>query len=126
MSDAPRVIDVHHHFLPRAVFDRLQAQAGGAPRLVNERISLTLSANLFDVDAHLQAMSEGGVNAAILTYSGVSTLGSEVCAQLNDGMAEVQQAHPGVMYGAAHVYLEDPNAPRELERAVRDLHLVAI
>jgi hypothetical protein len=39
MLQDTRVIDVHHHFLPRAVFDELRAQAGGARRLVNDRIS---------------------------------------------------------------------------------------
>jgi predicted TIM-barrel fold metal-dependent hydrolase len=120
------VVDVHHHFLPLAVFERLKAEAGGAQRLVNERISLTLSDNLPDVDAHLRTMREGGVDAAILTYSGVSTLGPDVCRLLNAGLAEVQRSHPSVLYGAAHVYLKDPDAPRELERGIRELGLVAI
>jgi aminocarboxymuconate-semialdehyde decarboxylase len=121
-----QVVDVHHHFLPTSVYERLKAQGGGAPRLVNDQISLTLTDSLHQVDTHLQTMAEGGVDAAILTYSGVSTLGSEVCRLLNDGLAEVQRAAPGVLYGAAHVYLRDEQAPRELERAVRDLGLVAV
>lgn len=120
------VVDVHHHFLPRAVFELLKAQAGGAPRLVNDQISLTLSESLPQVDTHLQTMAEGGVDAAILTYSGVSTLGAEVCRLLNDGLAEVQRDAAGVLYGAAHVYLRDDQAPRELERAIGDLGLVAV
>ena len=120
------VVDAHHHFLPRPVFDRLKAEAGGAPRLVNDRLSLTLSEDLPNVETHLRTMAEGGVDVAVLTYSGVSTLGAQVCARLNDGLAEVQQANPGVLYGAAHVYLGDPQAPRELERAIRDLGLVAV
>ena len=123
---AAKVVDVHHHFLPRAVFDRLKAEAGGAPRLVTDRISLTLSADLPDVERHLETMAEGGVDAAILTYSGVSTLGAEVCRLLNDGLAEVQGAAKGVLYGAAHVFLKDAQAPRRLESAVRDLGLVAV
>ncbi len=127
MLEETRVIDVHHHFLPKAVFDDLKAQAGGARRLVNDRISLTLSEDLHDVGAHLQTMDEGGVDAAILTYSGVSTLGMATCRQLNDGFAEIQQAHQGRLYGSAHVPLTDPeNAPAELERAIRDLGLVAV
>ena len=30
MLEGQRVIDVHHHFLPRTVFDELKAEAGGA------------------------------------------------------------------------------------------------
>src|SRR5919198_1726339 len=120
------VVDIHHHFLPPAVFERLKREAGGAPRLVNDRLSLTLSEDLPDVDAHLRCMTEGGVHAAILTYSGVSTLGPDVCRLLNDGLAEVQRSKPEQLYGAAHAYLKDPAAPHELERGIGDLGLVAI
>ncbi len=127
MIEDTRVIDVHHHFLPKAVFDDLKAQANGAPRLVNDRISLTLSEDLHSVQTHLQTMDEGGVDTAILTYSGVSTLGLGVCRQLNDGFSAIQRDNPKRLYGAAHVPLTEPDsAPAELERAVRELGLVAV
>src|SRR5579859_4921597 len=109
MIEGTRVIDVHHHFLPKAVFDDLKAQAGGARRLVNDRISITLSEDLHSVETHLRTMDEGGVDTAILTYSGVSTLGMNVCRQLNDSFAEIQQANRPRLYGAAHVPLTDPD-----------------
>lgn len=127
MLEDARVIDVHHHFLPKPVFDELKAEAAGAKRLINDKISLTLSENLHSVDAHLAAMDGGGVDAAILTYSGVSVLGMRTCRQLNDGFAGIQQAQKGRLYGAAHVPLTEPDgAPGEMERAVRDLGLVAV
>ena len=126
MLEGQRVIDVHHHFLPRVVFDELKAEAGGAPRLINDKISITLSEDLHRVDSHLQAMDEGGVEAAVLTYSGVSVLGLDTCRKLNDGFAEIQRANPQRLYGAAHVPIQEPQAaPRELERGVRELGLVA-
>src|SRR5690349_2053495 len=127
MLEDTRVIDVHHHFLPKGVFDELKEQAGGARRLVNDRISITLSEDLHSVQRHLQTMDEGGVDAAVLTYSGVSILGMPTCKQLNDGFASIQQEHKGRLYGAAHVTLTDPeNAPAELDRAIRDLGLPAV
>jgi aminocarboxymuconate-semialdehyde decarboxylase len=127
MLEDTRVVDVHHHFLPKPVFDDLKAEANGAKRLVNDKISITLSESLHSVQTHLQAMDEGGVDTAILTYSGVSTLGMAVCRQLNDGFAAIQRDNPGRLYGAAHVSLTNPGeAPRELERAVRELGLVAV
>jgi predicted TIM-barrel fold metal-dependent hydrolase len=126
MLEGQRVIDVHHHFLPRTVFDELQAEAGGAPRLINDKISITLSEDLHRVESHLQAMDEGGVETAVLTYSGVSVLGMDTCRKLNDGFAEIQRANRPRLYGAAHVPIQEPDAaPRELERAVRELGLVA-
>ena len=46
MLEDTRVVDVHHHFLPKAVFDDLKAEAKGARRLVNDRISITLTDDL--------------------------------------------------------------------------------
>lgn len=127
MPDLTPVIDVHHHFLPRIVFDELKAQAGGARRLVDDRISITLTDDIHRVESHLQAMDEGGVDVAILTYSGVSVLGMDTCRKLNDGLAEVQRDNPGRLYGAVHVPLQEPDlAPAELERGVRDLGLIAV
>src|SRR4051794_34080433 len=107
MLEDTRVIDVHHHFLPRGVFEEFKAEARGANRLVNDRISITLSENLHNVDSHLAAMDDGGVDAAILTYSGVSILGMDTCRKLNDGFAEVQQGNAGRLYGAVHVPLQE-------------------
>src|SRR5262249_27280258 len=127
MLEGTRVVDVHHHFLPRAVFDELKAEAGGGRRLVNDRISITLSDDLHRVESHLQTMDEGQVDAAILTYSGVSILGMDTCRKLNDGFAEIQRANRERLYGAVHVPLAEPDAaPRELERGVRELGLVAV
>ncbi|HZU06200.1 MAG TPA: amidohydrolase family protein [Chloroflexota bacterium] len=126
MLEGAPVIDVHHHFLPRAVFDELKAEARGARRLVNDRLSITLSEDLYNVESHLRAMDAGGVDSAILTYSGVSILGMRVCRLLNEGLAAVQQQARGRLYGAVHVPLQEPEAaPRELERGVRELGLVA-
>src|SRR5919199_4859014 len=127
MLDDTRVIDVHHHFLPRAVYDALKAEAGGGVRLVNDRISITLRDDLCSVEAHLRTMDEGNVDTAILTYSGVSILGMATCRALNDGFAEIQQANAPRLYGAIHVSLEEPDeGPRELERGARELGLVAV
>jgi predicted TIM-barrel fold metal-dependent hydrolase len=127
MLDDTRVIDVHHHFLPRAVYDALKAEAGGGVRLVNDRISVTLRDDLCSVEAHLRTMDEGHVDAAILTYSGVSILGMPTCRALNEGFAEIQQQNRGRLYGSVHVALQEPEGgPAELERGVRELGLVAV
>lgn len=127
MLAGSRVIDVHHHFLPRAVFDRLKAQARGARRLVNDRISITLSEEICNLAPHLRDMAAGGVDAAILTNSGLSILGPDTCRQLNDGYAEIQEREKGRLYGSVHVDIREPDgAPRELERGIRDLGLVAV
>ena len=40
MASAELIVDVHHHYMPAVLFDRLAAQAGGR-RIVTNEISLT-------------------------------------------------------------------------------------
>lgn len=126
MTKGAPVIDLHHHFLPRAIFDRLKAEAGGRRRLDTDDISITLSEDLHDAAQHLRVMDEAGVDSAVLTYSGVSLLGAEVCRLLNDGFADASRQAPGRFLQAVHVSLHDPGATAELERCVRDLDPVAV
>lgn len=127
MLDGTPVIDVHHHFLPRPMFDELAALAGGRPRLRTEKLSLALSQGLHDVDLHLSTMEEAGVDAAVLTYAAISVLGPDVCRRLNDGLAAVQAGSPGRLWGSAHVDLQEPRlAPAELERCVDELGFRAV
>lgn len=117
---------MHHHFLPERVLDRLRRLAGGAPRLVNEVISITLSPLLADGEAHLSAMDAAGIGTALLTYSGVSVLGAELCRELNSELARVESEHPSRFRAAAHVDLDDPAAPDELRRCVGELGFGAV
>lgn len=126
MTNHDPVIDLHHHFLPNAVFERLKAEAGGKRRLSNDTISITLSEDLHDAAKHLQVMDEAGVDSAVLTYSGVTLLGAEVCRLLNDGFAEVSREAPGRFLEAVHVSLHDSGAIAELERCVGNLNPVAV
>jgi predicted TIM-barrel fold metal-dependent hydrolase len=71
-------------------------------------------------------MDAAGIDSAVLTYSGVSLLGPEVCRLLNDGFAEVGREAPGRFLEAAHVSLNDPDAVTELERCLADLNPVAV
>ena len=41
MASGELIVDVHHHFMPAMLFDRLATQAGGK-RIVTNEISLTL------------------------------------------------------------------------------------
>lgn len=124
MLDGSPLIDVHHHFIPKSLFAELRAQAGGAARLVNDVVSITLNPTLCDVDVHLETMRAAGVDAALLTYSALSVLGRAVCRSLNDALGELQSSHPGVLFGAVHVDIQDPpSAVRELDRGVNELGL---
>jgi hypothetical protein len=90
MASAEFIVDVHHHYMPATLFDRLAAQAGGR-RIVTNEISLTLHPSRKDLEAHLSVMDAAGVTVSILTDQ-VQVLGAEVARLLNDGIAELNES----------------------------------
>jgi 2,3-dihydroxybenzoate decarboxylase len=125
MASAEFVVDVHHHYMPVPLFDRLAAQAGGR-RIVTNEISLTLNPSRKDLEAHLGVMNEAGVGVSVLTDQ-VQVMGAEVARMLNDGIAQVERNHPKRFRGAIHLPVHQPKeAERELDRAIDELGLRAV
>ncbi|SRR5581483_159960 len=119
------VVDVHHHFMPPALFDRLAAQAGGR-RIVTNEISLTLNPSRKDLEAHIKVMDEAGIETAVLTDQ-VQVMGADVARMLNDGIAEVQRKYPERFVGAVHLPVHEKGAAeRELRRGIEELGLRAV
>ena len=125
MASAELIVDVHHHYMPAVLFDRLAAQAGGR-RIVTNEISLTLHPSRKDLEAHIKTMDEAGVTVSILTDQ-VQVMGAEVARLLNDGIAEVERRHPTRFRGCIHLPIHEPEAAkRELERGINELGLKAV
>ncbi len=125
MASAELVVDVHHHYMPALLFDRLAAQAGGK-RIVTKEISLTLHPSRKDLDAHIKTMDEAGVTFSILTDQ-VQVMGTDVAKALNDGIADVEKKHPTRFRGAIHLPIHEPEAAkRELQRGIHELGLRAV
>jgi predicted TIM-barrel fold metal-dependent hydrolase len=125
MNTTEFVVDVHHHFMPPVLFDRLAAQAGGR-RIVTNEISLTLNPSRKDLDAHVKVMDEAGIKTAVLTDQ-VQVMGADVARMLNDGIADVQRKHPDRFLGAIHLPIHEAGAAeRELKRGIEELGLRAV
>ena len=125
MASAETIVDVHHHYMPALLFDRLAAQAGGK-RIVTKEISLTLHPSRKDLQAHIKSMDEAGVAVSILTDQ-VQVMGAEVTRALNDGVAEVETKHPTRFRSAIHLPIHEPEAAkRELQRGIDELGLRAV
>lgn len=125
MAAKELVVDVHHHFMPPALFDRLAAQAGGR-RIVTNEISLTLNPSRKDLDAHIKVMDEAGIEKAVLTDQ-VQVMGADVARMLNDGIAEVERKYPSRFLGAIHLPVHERGAAeRELKRGIEELGLRAV
>ena len=125
MTSAELIVDVHHHYMPAVLFDRLAAQAGGK-RIVTKEISLTLNPSRKDLEAHIQSMDAAGVTVSILTDQ-VQVMGADIARALNDGVAEVEKRHPTRFRSAIHIPVHEPQAAqRELERGIHELGLRAV
>lgn len=125
MLSAEMIVDVHHHYMPVPLFDRLAAQSGGR-RIVTNEISLTLNPSRKDLEAHLKVMDEAGVTVSILTDQ-VQVMGADVARMLNDGIAAVERNHPERFVGAIHLPVHEPKeAERELARGIHELGLRAV
>jgi predicted TIM-barrel fold metal-dependent hydrolase len=125
MAATELVVDVHHHYMPAPLFDRLAAQAGGR-RIVTNEISLTLHPSRKDLEAHLGVMDEAGVTVSVLTDQ-VQVMGAEVARMLNDGIAEVEHKQPARFLGAIHLPVHQPReAEYELARGMNELGLRAV
>ncbi len=125
MASADLIVDVHHHYMPAMLFDRLAKQAGGK-RIVTNEISLTLHPSRKDLEPHIKAMDDAGVTYSILTDQ-VQVMGAEVARTLNDGVAEVEKQHPKRFRSAIHMAIHEPeSAQRELERGIHELGLRSV
>jgi predicted TIM-barrel fold metal-dependent hydrolase len=125
MAQAELIVDVHHHYMPPLLFDRLAAQAGGK-RIVTNAISLTLHPSRKDLEAHIATMDGAGVTVSILTDQ-VQVMGAEVAKALNDGVAEVERRYPARFRSAIQLPIHEPEAAkRELERGIQELGLRAV
>jgi hypothetical protein len=80
MARTELIVDVHHHYMPAMLFDRLAKQAGGK-RIVTNEISLTLHPSRKDLDSHIKCMDEAGIAVCILTDQ-VQVMGHEVARAL--------------------------------------------
>ena len=127
-----RVIDVHHHWLPRALVDRAEdylppgyrAERGADGRLgiydPDGLEGLTVDPERWcSPEAQLADMNAAGIDVAVLSAACYpSWLTMPAARLLNDAYAELQRQHPDRFVGLAHVPPGDDSAALvELGRA---------
>ncbi|MEE9256872.1 MAG: amidohydrolase family protein, partial [bacterium] len=120
----PPVITVHHHFMPKEVFDKYRTPEG---RIIEEDFYFTFNPILHDTAAHLRALDEGGVDATVIHLAQWNAKGIGVCRELNDSFAEAAGAHPDRFIPCAHLPLSgEAETLAELDRAAGDLGFKAV
>jgi 2,3-dihydroxybenzoate decarboxylase len=116
------IIDFQHHYLPKLLWEK----HGGRPGreiVWYERGVRKLGLRDLDhqIEKHLDAMDNAGIDAAVLT-SWEPSLGD--AKFLNNDLAELQRKYPKRIIGFAHTPpLGGKKALQELERGIKDLGL---
>lgn len=143
--DVPQpLIDVHAHAVLRmslgaagAAGPELGVSAGGAPFYrVGEYVLRGVryeGSPFMDVDLRLAAMDAAGIGRQLLSPNPITYFGQldaptaiRYAQAHNDALAEIVQAHPDRLLGAAQLPMQDLDAALdELTRCVRDLGLSA-
>jgi predicted TIM-barrel fold metal-dependent hydrolase len=80
-----------------------------------------------DLDLDIKKMDEAGVDVAVLSLGLWHVwMDMDRCKFINDETARAQRHYGGRIMGMAHVPPLHPDAPQELERAIRTLDLRAV
>ena len=144
MTEPGRVIDLHAHVVLEAGFGvagrhgpELSVDDDGVSffRIGEYRMKpMSYRGTVFmDVERRLRLMDKLGIDLQMLSpnpltfFHGIERhLAIEYCRVHNDAMAMLVAGHPDRLLGSAALPMQDPDAAaKELERAVRELGLVA-
>ncbi len=117
------IVDFHIHYSPEELV-RPKLGPGGTPRtiFVNGVPTQMPQQQLFNLEQHVAAMDEAGVDVAVI--SSPSGLAPDInqCRMVNDKLKWVEESFPGRLEGMAHVpALGGEESFREMERCVSEL-----
>lgn len=118
------IIDAHHHFMPRKVFEKFSNPGKGAVRQLNEKQDFIFNPWLCDTDKHLRDMDEAGIQMSVLALAQRNDLGPETCRMINEETAEVVARYPDRFVAVACLPQDDPeSSAAEAEYAIKSLEM---
>lgn len=121
------IIDAHHHYMPRKVFEKFVDPSKGAVRILNERQDFIFNPWLVDTEKHLHDMDEAGIDMSVLTLAQRNDSGKQICRMTNEETAEEVLRNPKRFIAVACLPQDDPEASvEEAEYAVKQLKMPAI
>jgi len=143
---AAQTIDIHNHGYSKKFIEasrrgdgerygiRLITDAKGEALLRPDGVLFRLQAKRTDYHAQLSELATVGIDTIVLSTLPYINFGAcaektvaWACRQINDGFAEIEQQHPGRIYGMAMVPLPYVRASvEELTRAKEELGLRAV
>jgi predicted TIM-barrel fold metal-dependent hydrolase len=121
------IIDAHHHYMPRKVFEKFVDPRKGAVRVLNERQDFIFNPWLVDTEKHLSDMDEAGIDMSVLTLAQRNDSGKEVCRMTNEETAKEVQRYPKRFIAAACLPQDNPEAAvEEADYAIKELKMPAL
>ena len=145
LTDAPGVVDIHTHILPRHIPDfRDRFGYGDFITLIHDDYGATMyqggelfrriDRRSYDVDIRLKACDDAGVDVQVLStvpvmfsYWAEPADGAVVAEFLNDDLAATVRTHPKRFVGLGTLPMQDTDlALKELARCVGELGLAGV
>ena len=131
------IIDCHHHWMPKEHIEELERylrpneeviRENGKARILRDGTEVFVpNPSYWDIEAHLAAMDEAGVDMAVLSTSVWQEWNTmEIAPVINNSLAEIQKKYPARFIGLAHIPSFEEGAIEELDRAVRVLGLKGV
>jgi len=133
-----RVIDVHHHVMPRHHYDDLSKYIRNYERLepflgkgglkgykiMRGDIPVWIPNEKYvDINQQVRDMDRTGVDVAVLSIGAWQEWNRiDICSSINDSIAKMVDQYPNRFIGLAHIPICE-EAVDELDRAVKDLGL---
>lgn len=118
------IVDFQHHLIPIDVAKKLGVYSekpvfgkeGGVQKL-------TMHSKLYDPEAQLRDMDEGGLDVAVLSCVVGWDARLEDCRTINEEFSKLQRRYPGRFVGLAHSAVLEKEGLKEVERAIGELGL---
>lgn len=121
------IIDAHHHYMPKKVFEKFADPSKGAVRVLNNKQDFIFNPWLVDTERHLRDMDEAGIDMSVFTIAQRNDAGKEICRITNEETAEIVLQYPDRFLAAACLPQDDTEAAvAEVEYAIKELKMPAI
>lgn len=121
------IIDMHHHFMPRKAYAKFHDPDGPTERKQIHNTDFVFYPKLHQLDVHLAAMDEAGIDMAFFGLAQWNVAGKEICNVINYESAEEVARHPDRLLCAASIPVGDlEGSIEEIDYAIKELKLPAI
>jgi uncharacterized protein len=121
MSKEWLVIDAHTHYLPHEAVKKAIDSKINLANLTIGKIPATIQKTK-EIESMLRLMEEGGIDISLINSSQWSSMGLEICKELNNGYARIKKTYPDKFLLCGHTpLLPGRDVLNEVDRCINEL-----